>query len=208
MSDLTQYTTITEDEFLESCEGEIETYGTDAVFRVYEGDITIDGDLHVEELLASVPDGEPHFGLIVLGNLEIRGRLLQTEQDVGGNFVFVMGNLEANAICKGSAAFYIRGDVDVAGTILALEHGEGAFEVGGQVRAQHLFLFEGHWAPFSVAAGTIVCSNFLDKTLEYRDLEDVVHPSALEDGKHFSSDKLKAQLLAGAPLLREDITPT
>ena len=195
---LDHYTEISEDEFSEQYEGlirgDIELYGTDSVFRVYEGDLSIEGDFDLDAELAKADT--PHFGMVVRGNLEVGGVLKQDEELVGGNMLFVLGDLHAYSINKGAGAFVVQGDVRVDDTILAMEGDEGAFDVGGGVTAKTICLFEGHWAPFEVSSGTLMHSRFQDAHLQYRDLEEVL-PSgvAIRD--------LRARVNARQPILAE-----
>lgn len=200
--DLDSYDLISERTFEEDyaslCEGEPHLYGIDARFRVYRGDLTIAGDLELDQELQR--GGHEHFGMVVEGNLTVEGVLYQEEYMVGGGFLFVLGDLRAHSLNKGAGAFFIQGDLVVEDVLFAMPEDEGYLEVRGSVSARQIMIFEGcsEWAPdLEVVRGEVIYSERLEVDLDYQDLEEVVHTT--------DRDALRARINRRLPLLKEGV---
>jgi len=84
-------------------------------FLLYEGRTILDElDLVTEE----------YMGIIVLGDLHVKGSIISEETD-GATSLIVLGNLKAKNMCVGGQIIYITGYVDVEEMIMGIyNHGE------------------------------------------------------------------------------------
>jgi hypothetical protein len=113
----------------------------------------IDGDLNLD-LEALAKDGISTVA--VLGDLEVRGRVINNDGD-GRPFFFVDGNLSARAIEKGGASFIVLGSVKSDGLIFC-DRDNGVFLVGGDLAAPAIISCDQDIIVSGAIRGTVVSS--------------------------------------------------
>jgi hypothetical protein len=92
---------------------------------VIDGDVRLDFEGLGEHRVTTVA---------VLGDLEVRGRLINADGE-GGPFLFVDGDLRAGEIEKGGASFIVLGSVVCDGLVFC-DRDNGVFLVGGDLAAR------------------------------------------------------------------------
>ncbi len=107
-------------------------YGS-GIVRIYEGNLHVNGPLWMDfEKGSWVEPG--HEGMIVTGNLEVSGNILNTNISYGP-FLLVLGNVSAENIVSGGAEFHIIGNADVKDAIVGV-YNDGSLSIEGEVKAR------------------------------------------------------------------------
>jgi hypothetical protein len=159
----------------------------------------IDGDLRLDYETAEY-EGNPYRG--VLGALAASGDILNSNVD-GGPFLVVLGGLTARQILKGGAAFIVAGPITSPGMIYC-EYNHGAFRAFGGVAAQRIILDDQSHEIAAPISGIKLdlwkddATQYLLPEFFYEDEEGSIEP--IDE----LSELLKARILAGEPIFRDD----
>lgn len=98
---------------------------------LYKGDLTIEGNLSLDD---RTPWPAHVVGLIVDGDLRVTGDLINADGDYGPT-VAVLGEFEATNGLFGGATFFVRGDANFNGVVVA-HYNHGCVTISGQCQAQ------------------------------------------------------------------------
>jgi hypothetical protein len=112
---------------------------------VIEGDVRLDFEGLNEHRVTTVA---------VLGDLEVRGRLINADGD-SGPFLFVDGDLRAREIEKGGASFVVLGSVLSDGLVFC-DRDNGVFLVGGDLAARAIISCDQDIIVSGAVKGTVV----------------------------------------------------
>jgi hypothetical protein len=112
---------------------------------VIEGDVRLDFEGLNEHRVTTVA---------VLGDLEVRGRLINADGD-SGPFLFVDGDLRAREIEKGGASFVVLGSVLCDGLVFC-DRDNGVFLVGGDLGARAIISCDQDIIVSGAVRGTVV----------------------------------------------------
>jgi hypothetical protein len=112
---------------------------------VIEGDVRLDFEGLNEHRVTTVA---------VLGDLEVRGRLINADGD-SGPFLFVDGDLRAREIEKGGASFVVLGSVLSDGLVFC-DRDNGVFLVGGDLAARAIISCDQDIIVSGAVRGTVV----------------------------------------------------
>ncbi|NOK18866.1 hypothetical protein [Corallococcus carmarthensis] len=155
-------------------------------------------------------DAPPFVGLIVRGDLNVEGCVLNWENDFGP-LLHVHGNLVAKSIAIGGTRLHVTGDVTTGDLVAVYNH--GSVFVGGNLKARTL---ASHYAfrvtgavdahryqgqdskVFAVAGGVEDAANAYEA-------KGVFIPALVQDGR-VSLEKARALLAAGKPIARDAFT--
>jgi hypothetical protein len=107
-------------------------YGSGTV-RIYAGDLQVDGPLWMD-FEKGIWVNPRHEGMIVTGNLEVSGNILNTNISYGP-FLLVLGNVSTRNIVSGGAEFHIIGNADVKDAIVGV-YNDGSLKIDGAVKAR------------------------------------------------------------------------
>jgi len=130
---------------------------------VIEGDVRLDFEGLDEHRVTTVA---------VLGDLEVRGRLINADGD-GGPFFFVDGDLRAAEIEKGGASFIVLGSVVCDGLVFC-DRDNGVFLVGGDLAARAIISCDQDIIVSGATRGTVVST-------ELGNMRDVLVPEVFTD---------------------------
>ncbi len=130
---------------------------------VIEGDVRLDFEGLDEHRVTTVA---------VLGDLEVRGRLINADGD-GGPFFFVDGDLRAGEIEKGGASFIVLGSVYCDGLVFC-DRDNGVFLVGGDLTARAIISCDQDIIVSGAIRGTVVST-------ELGNMRDVLVPEVFID---------------------------
>jgi hypothetical protein len=112
---------------------------------VIEGDVRLDFEGLNEHRVTTVA---------VLGDLDVRGRLINADGD-SGPFLFVDGDLRAREIEKGGASFVVLGSVLCDGLVFC-DRDNGVFLVGGDLAARAIISCDQDIIVSGAVRGTVV----------------------------------------------------
>ena len=163
---------------------------------VLTGSVVLDGDLNLddggllEHAIATVA---------VLGDLDVRGRIVNEDSD-GGPFFIVDGNITAQEILKGGSSIAVLGSVTSHGVIFC-DYNHGRFLAGGNVTAPVIVTNN----QIIEAGGRIDGLLIGDEQGNMRELlvADVFEdPGDLED-EWPDGELIRERLAAGLPILKE-----
>lgn len=157
----------------------------------------IDGDLVLDEGELS-GDGQPVAALVVWGDLKISGRLLDENED-GGPFLIVGGDLKVEDIAKAAAPVIVLGNIESSGLILC-DGDNGILHAGGVMRCRGL-VDNDH----DVYAGRGIEGPVASE--EFGNLRDLLVPEVFEspddpEDEWPDGDLLRSRLMAGEPLFK------
>ncbi len=107
-------------------------YGKGKV-KIYEGNLQIEGPLFMDFEKGMWKDSR-HEGMIVTGNLDVSGNILNTNISYGP-FLLVLGNVSANNIVSGGGEFHIVGNCNVNDAIVGV-YNDGMLKIDGAVKAR------------------------------------------------------------------------
>jgi hypothetical protein len=107
--------------------------------RLYEGDLEIDGNLLVDW---SKQWRDAHTGMIVTGNLTVKGDVLNTNIN-DGPFLFVTGNLVACNLLSGGGEIHIEGDAQIKDLVIG-EYNDGVLTIRGELQCRLLIIDDHH----------------------------------------------------------------
>jgi hypothetical protein len=161
----------------------------------------IDGDLRLDYETAEY-DGKSYRGVLATGALTVSGDILNTNVD-GGPFLVVLGGLTARRILKGGSAFIVAGPITSPGMIYC-EYNHGAFRAFGGVAAQGIILDDQSHQIAAPISGIKLdlckddATRYLLPEFFYEDDEGGIEP--IDE----LSELLKARILAGEPIFRDD----
>jgi hypothetical protein len=161
----------------------------------------IDGDLRLDYETAEY-EGKPYRGVLAVGALAVSGDILNSNVD-GGPFLVVLGGLTARQILKGGATFIVAGPITSPGMIYC-EYNHGAFRAFGGVAAQGIILDDQSHEIAAPISGIKLdlwkddATQYLLPEFFYEDDEGSVEP--IDE----LSELLKARILAGEPIFRDD----
>jgi Leucine-rich repeat (LRR) protein len=110
-------------------------------YLLLEGNVEMEADTDLQVLCSNAKAN----GVIVNGNLTIKGLLYQPDID-HGETLFVTGNVHAKSVNKGGAEFYIKGNLVVEQTIYGY-YNHGSLVVEGDTEAVTIFA-EDHYFRF------------------------------------------------------------
>lgn len=120
------------------CSGFVSTK-EDRQVRLYEGDLLVDGNLLIDW---SKDWRAKHAGMIVTGNLTVKGDLLNTNIN-DGPFLLVCGNLSANNLLSGGGEICINGNAEVRDIVVG-EYNDGVLTVRGELTCRLLIIDDHH----------------------------------------------------------------
>jgi hypothetical protein len=161
----------------------------------------IDGDLRLDYETAEY-EGKPYRGVLAVGALAVSGDILNGNVD-GGPFLVVLGGLTARQILKGGATFIVAGPITSPGMIYC-EYNHGAFRAFGGVAAQGIILDDQSHEIAAPISGIKLdlwkddATQYLLPDFFYEDDEGSIEP--IDE----LSELLKARILAGEPIFRDD----
>ncbi len=162
----------------------------------------IDGALRLDYETAEY-EGQSYRGVLALGALAVSGGIHNDNVD-GGPFLVVLGGLTARQILKGGATFIVAGPVTSPGMIYC-EYNHGAFRAFGGVAAQGIILDDQSHEIAAPISGIKLdlwkddARQYLLPEFFYEDDQGSLEP--IDD----LSELLKARILAGAPIFRDDV---
>lgn len=109
----------------------------DCYFYIHTGDLELSGNLILDSDIPDMAyDGKQISGFIVLGNLALRGGIINENSDYGP-LLYVTGNVSCLSMLIGGAAVRIKGDV-FAEEIIMLYYNHGWMKADGTLNAQIL----------------------------------------------------------------------
>ncbi|HJT72702.1 MAG TPA: WGR domain-containing protein, partial [Chitinophaga sp.] len=106
-------------------------YDDGGKYMLYKGDVVFNGTLDTYKHCSAAKDDI--YGIIVEGNLTVKGVLFQPDMD-NGEHLLVTGNVYAQSINKGGGEFYIKGDLTAEQTIYGY-YNHGELTVEGKTKA-------------------------------------------------------------------------
>jgi hypothetical protein len=164
------------------------------LFLLAEGDLEIDGDLRLDfgegawtsdaeewrDSLGVPPDDtvQKNYGirgLIVTGNLRIKGSLINQNMN-DGPFLLVMGHLAANNVVAGGAYWRVRGNADIRGVCYS-HYNDGSFHILGSL-ACPVVINDDHDYSYTTLVGNEVYLNSRDENWPDDD-DELVIPAPL-----------------------------
>lgn len=188
---------------------ELRTYiGTELVhdaITVLRGHVRVGADLSLD---IDTGDDDETDGTIVDGDLDVAGSVINRDGELGA-FLLVTGNLRAKNVVAGGAHIVVLGDLIVEDVIFG--HSEhGTIYVAGATRAKaiisekHVFTLRGRVEGITVSGhGRITDDD------HFRSYDPVLVRNVLagdeEVGAHPDPDLTTDAILAGRPVLRDDV---
>lgn len=178
--------------------------------HVVEGDLRVDGDLHLDwnetlengQWVAEAP-WQGHCGLVVTGDLAIAGNLINASAN-GGPFLVTFGDLSARNLLAGGAWIHVEGDANIAELALA-HYNDGSLHINGHTRAAliinddhdvHIHTDSLFWNGHGEPAG-MPLSEYLHADVAVEVDEDFDLPLENPD-----TEQLIARIIDGEPVLR------
>jgi hypothetical protein len=169
------------------------------------GDIRVPGDLALD--LDTADDDVPD-GTIVDGDLDVTGSVINRDGELGA-FLLVTGNLRAKNVIAGGAHIAVLGDLIVDDVIFGhSEHGK--VYVGGTTHAKaiisekHAFELRGRVEGITVSGRDRITDDD-----HFRSYDPVLVRNVLasddESGAHPDPELTADAILAGRPVLRDDV---
>lgn len=172
------------------------SYGDDYQHLLYEGDVVFTDDLLDLSVLCAI-EGQNIAGIIVHGNMTVKGVLYQPDMDYGQSLL-VTGDLTVKSINKGGGEFYIKGNVTASQTIYGY-YNHGQLTIDGNTDAtvifseDHFMKFGGEVQGIVINTGAVegVTADYTDTSALHEDLVGNDHYTKqseinafINEGKH------------------------
>lgn len=154
------------EQFKPTFEMPFEKFAEDTPIRLYQGDTKFSADY-------SLDDCEQYFNLVIDGNLIVEGHLnLYSE---GGNFLFVIGNLQAKSIAmNGPSTLEVRGNVVATNGVVTMFGDDGGFlTIKGNLETK--FILDSYYF------NTIIEGDIDGITIDYSSNEGIESPDFDEE---------------------------
>ncbi|MVT12101.1 leucine-rich repeat domain-containing protein [Chitinophaga tropicalis] len=179
-------------------------YDDGGKYMLYKGDVVFNGALDTYKHCSAAKDDI--YGIIVEGNLTVKGVLFQPDMD-NGEHLLVTGNVYAQSINKGGGEFYIKGDLTAEQTIYGY-YNHGELTVEGKTKAvailadDQVFRFQGE------VSGTIIGDQEIEgaEDAEYSEIT-VLRPELIKEEEYANSDKISNYINKGKHILRDEFLP-
>lgn len=161
--------------------------------RFVDGHCTIDGDLLLDQ---------PQLGLVVSGNLTIKGSVINRASDWGPPLI-VGGDLKAKNVIGGGSEIIVLGSAQVANTVYG-HYNHGELRIDGDLKAK-AWLNSDHsmWVSGTLEAAT---AGLHDGDFVFSESEEVFHKGLIVDGR-LDHDALLARILDGKPPISPKAKP-
>ncbi len=197
-----------------------QTYLKDQLFLEVDGNAIFDGDLlldwedgfedteknekwRAKFKLSSPPSGRQIQGIIINGNLEVRGDLKNCNSG-GGPFLYITGDLITKNILAGGAYIRIMGNLHASGVLYA-HYNDGSIYIGKTAHAR-VIISEDHDYGASGGQKAAYYLNTHEHEIEYNDEDELIIPMEL---RRLLSDRIKKWeeilplLCKGEPVLED-----
>lgn len=183
------------------------SYGDENRYLLLEGDVVIEGFIDPETHCQPLNT----YGIIVNGNLTIKGGLLQSETEYGETkTIFVTGDLHAQSIRKGRGEMYIKGNLVVEQTIYAFveqpfyEVDEyGRITVEGDTAATTIFV-EAQYCKFGGhVQGLLINTGKINGAVADFDTTEPLLDELIANDKQPDNLLLQDYIHAGMPIIKE-----
>jgi len=174
--------------------------------RVYDGDITLQDSIDLHNLFHD----ENVAGIIVNGNLTVKGSVIDFEPDTYSCFLFVHGSLTCTALAAGCAEIIVQGNITATEVMIAF-YNHGVIEVQGDVNSK-LLIIDNHGASIkgNINAATF-CRGWQITGADYTEWRKVLLPEVAgtlldEENYLFAGDTRLLHLLQnGQPVFIQNL---
>lgn len=166
---------------------------------LYEGNTKLKGDINLDS------DDKESNCVVVLGNLDLQGSVVNFEGDYG-NFLVVTGSLKTKNIIAGGSEIYILGDAAVKNAIYAF-YNHGTLSIGGKTKAK-VIMSSDHDSRFEGGTEGVKIALYSDEDFEEADfypdqVREIIDNKFLDpEGNYVKGTSLIKTILAGKKFLK------
>lgn len=178
-------------------------YDDGGKYMLYEGDVVFNGMLDTYKHCSAAKDDI--YGIIVAGNLLVKGVLFQPDTD-NGEHLLVTGNAHVQSINKGGGEFHIKGDLTAEQTIYGY-YNHGKLTVEGKTQATAIFADGNSFKLTGDVSGTIVGDQEIEGVeADYNEIT-VLLPELIKEKEYADGDKISDYINEGKHILRDEFLP-
>lgn len=159
------------------------------------------GDAVLAELSMDDGDIDVIDGIIVAGDLTIRGNLLNSDS---APFLFVNGNLQVKNAILGDAEIWVEGNMTAENAIF-MSYNHGMVTVKGNVAAKAVICDDHHFECDGTISGVTISDGSFDS--DFKMFEGVISNHLLKENGRLDWGKLETAILAGKPYYKKSAKP-